>query len=543
MSHSSLSTLRAVGARVKNHLRAGVTIDTRSLALFRIAIALLAIADVISRARNFSFYYTDDGLVSQQIAERATPDTAFSFFFYVSDPTWIAVLFVIHVLVAIQLLVGYKTRVAMILTFLFVISLDHHNPFVLSYADVLYRIMLFWAIFLPLGDRYSLDAIHRDRDPRASFVGIASALAMIQLIFMYFLNGIHKFPSSLWRSGEAAILVMGIDEMTYFLGDFMREFPAALQVGGWLWFHILLASPLLLLLHGRMRVPMVCLYLGGHLSFAITVRIGAFAYVAIAALLLFVPRELWDDLWAVTSRTRLADHYAGLRGRCIQAGRAVPNPRLDHEHIMRARRATYTLTMYVIVIALVISLVTVLPHITILGQTDVPDDEHPDATLEEATQTQYIYTVAETFNIDQPEWSIFAGPGPRSVDRYYVFPAKAADGTTYDVFNERNMTWDRPGQELQEMHGAYRERFWMNSIRRTHFGGELNNELADHLCETWEEEHGVELTHINMYQVLERIEIDTIDDPEERPRDSRLISRHTCDEDYRVQYIEVPPDF
>jgi hypothetical protein len=34
------------------------------------------------------------------------------------------------------------------------------NPYILSGGDVLLRVVVFWAMFLPLGDRYSLDAYY-----------------------------------------------------------------------------------------------------------------------------------------------------------------------------------------------------------------------------------------------------------------------------------------------------------------------------------------------------------------------------------------------
>lgn len=532
--------VRTRGSRVWQYLRSCFQIDSRSLALFRIGLATLILADVLLRSRNFSFYYTDDGVIPQELAEAATPDTAVSVFYYTSDPTVMAVLFALHFLVALQLLVGYRTRLATIVSFLFVISLDHHNPLVLSYADVLFRIMLFWAIFLPLGERWSIDAVHRRGDPRPYFVGVASVLALLQMVFMYSINGLNKSPSELWRTGEAAVLVMGIDEMTFLLGDFMRNFEIPLQVGGWLWFHILLSSPLLILLRGRKRLPLLALFFGGHAAFAITVRIGAFAFVAIVALSLFLPREFWSDLDAVLGRLGVTGTYAATRTALVRVAGSTPRLMLDDDRLRRVRHAVYTFTMAAIVVAIAISLVLVLPDITLLGEEDVEPDQHPEYRIQDSAVGSHIYTVAESLNIDQPEWSIFAGPGPRTTDRYYVFPAETADGERYDIYNERELTYERPGQQLQRQHSTYRERFYMNSVRRSR-GGQVATQFVEYLCESWEEEHGTELTHVNIYEITEQITRDTIDDPENRTREANLRSRHSCsDEPSRPIY---PPDF
>lgn len=44
----------------------------------------------------------------------------------------VGMLFVVRALIALQLIVDYRTRIAMILSFFFVISLDHHDPLVLT---------------------------------------------------------------------------------------------------------------------------------------------------------------------------------------------------------------------------------------------------------------------------------------------------------------------------------------------------------------------------------------------------------------------------
>ena len=153
-------------AAVREYLARCVRIDSRTLAVFRVFVGVLIVADLLLRSRNFSFFYTEDGVVPRSLAMDVTPDYAFSVYYLTTSSTLIAALFVLQGLIALQLIVGYKTRVATVLSFLFVVSLDHHNPFVLSYADTLFRLLLFWAIFLPLGERWSIDAAHRTRAPR-----------------------------------------------------------------------------------------------------------------------------------------------------------------------------------------------------------------------------------------------------------------------------------------------------------------------------------------------------------------------------------------
>ena len=531
MTQVGWATVSAASKRIRRYASACVRIDTRSLAVFRVIAGSLVVADLLLRARNFSFFYTDDGVVPRSLAIAVTRDNAFSFYHLTTDPTAIAALFVVQALIAIQLIVGYRTRIATVLTFLFVVSLDHHNPFVLSYADTLFRLLLFWAVFLPLGDRWSIDAVHADRPPRGSVANLASAAILLQMVFMYFVNGLHKTGSELWTSGEATVLIFGLDDTTFLLGDFMRTFPTLLEYGGLLWFYLLLGSVLLVLLPGRARLLLVGLLLGGHAAFAITVRIGAFPYVSIAGLTLFLQARFWDDLAAVGRlleryRPGLTAHVAALSRWGARTGRRVPYYRLPREPIEPITRTAFTIVLVIAFVSIM-----VLPAASLVEETPVVDTDHDPA--------QHVDDTLRIVGVNQPPWTVFA-PNPRTVDRYYVFPALTTEGDRYDVYNDRKLTFERPHDQLQKQYHTYRERFYMNSVRRAGSHGEASRVYAAYLCDTWTDEDGAELTHLNMYVVTERVTQETIDDPSERDRQVDLIYRYGCG-DNNPRVIE-PPD-
>ena len=515
------------GRWIVDQLRETFRVDTRSLAVFRVFIGLLVIADILLRSRNFSFYYTDNGVVTQELAQLYAPDDAVSVYYLTSDSTLIAGLFLAQVLVAIALIVGFRTRIAMILTFLGVISLDFHNPLVLSYADTLFRMLCFFAIFLPLGERWSIDAVHRDRSPRRSFAGIASALILGQMVYMYLRNGYHKSndETGLWQSGDAAPHVFGIDEMTYLLGDTMRDFLPLIGVGGLMWYYMMLYSPLLLIFRGRLRYLFAAMFVGGHFMFILTVRIGAFGYVAIAGLTLFFGIQFWRDgeraLEALGLDTRVDRARTRLTETGRSAARRVPAVTIEEEFYREFRSALYTVGLAFVVLGLVIGAVASGFAFADVSNAPMDIDERIDHAEDRVHATQ------ASIGVEQPDWGVFA-PTPRSTDRYYVFPAETASGDFVDVYNERPLSYDRPHDELQKQHSTYRERFYMNSIRRAGDDGKAPTLLAEHICNTWPEEHGQELVRINMYEIIENITLETVDAPEERDRYEFHRSSHAC---------------
>lgn len=507
------------------YLVGAVSIDTRTLALFRIAVALIIITEVSLRSRNLVFFYTDDGVVPREYAQELTHDWAFSIYFYVSDPTWVGLLFVVQIIIAGFLLVGYRTRAAMVLSFLFMVSLDHSNPFITSYADTLLRLLLFWAIFLPLGERWSIDALHADGKPRKTFASPITLLIMGQMVYMYFRNGIHKYNGRNWWDGTATPLILARDDITFLLGEYTHLFTPPLEFGTYLWAAMMLVSPLLILLRGRYRYPAIVLFMGGHFTFALTVRIGMFPYVAIAGLILFVQSEFWYDSKRLLARLGV-DHegmYHGLTtGRAGTLAAKTPNFEFTTETV---REPIYVFFVAVVIISVV--LLATFNGLQLLGV--VGDDLGHDEQIEDA---------ASVFNVDQPDFSIFA-PNPGTNDRWYIFPARTESGEIVDVYNERPMTWDRPGDQLQHQYDGYRERFYMNSIRRG--TGDLRLFLAEYLCDNWVSEDGEGLTHVNMWVIRESIDFDSLNDPDERDIYRSRLYTHGCDGNDPVTQLAPSP--
>jgi hypothetical protein len=508
-----------------------IEIDARTLALFRILVGLLIIGDVLARAGTFYYFYTEDGVVPQELAQARTVDYAFSFFFFTTSTPVIAALFVLHGLFAVQLILGYRTRLATIISFLFVISLDNANPLITSHADSLFRLLVFWAIFLPLGERWSIDALQRATPPRRAIASIASAAMLFQMIYMYVLNGFLKTLSDAWKTGQATPFIFGLDDMTYFLGTVLRNYPTMLEYGGWLWFGMLLGSPLLLILPGWPRAALTGMFAIAHLSFAVTVRIGGFGWVAMSGVVLFLPSKFWDDLASLAARRETLNRvvsttYAGLErfGRGL-AGLA-PSPRFLDQVPKRATAGVFYVSM-----AAAIVVVYIVPSAVHLSFYDVV--ERQPTTLEDR-----IYHGTQIIRITQARWTVFA-PNTRQTDRYYVFAARTTDGELLDIYADRPLSFDRPFEQLQLQYGNYRERFYMNSVHRAGERGDTNWHLGEYLCRVYRDEHGVEIEQINMFVVHETITRETIADPTDREREHQLFYRHGCG-DREPEEIDLP---
>ena len=96
---------------------------------------------------------------------------------------------------AIALLVGWRTRLATVLCWYLVASVQ---PLSYMGGDSILRLLLFWGLFLPLSARFSMDAVQgRVRRRRDSFISGGTVALLLQVCIIYWATGIQK-TGALW---------------------------------------------------------------------------------------------------------------------------------------------------------------------------------------------------------------------------------------------------------------------------------------------------------------------------------------------------------
>lgn len=187
-------------------------IDPRALGLGRIVLALVLLLDLGRRARGLEHWYTNDGLLpNHTVLWRPPFDYTFSLFFGVSRWGEALVGFVLCGVAHVMLLLGVRTRFAQVANLVAVLSLHGRTLFVQNGGDAVLGELVLWTCFLPLGRRYSIDALRAERehatgaeeltDPRAPVVSLAVLVLVGQLATIYFFNALQKTGAA-WRDGS-----------------------------------------------------------------------------------------------------------------------------------------------------------------------------------------------------------------------------------------------------------------------------------------------------------------------------------------------------
>ncbi|MCA6538575.1 MAG: HTTM domain-containing protein [Pseudanabaena sp.] len=280
-----------------------LSLDTRSLALLRIAIGLLILADLLQRSQDLVAHYTESGVMPQSLLISKYLTAGTWSLFLISGNVWIiGTLFVITGICAIGLIGGYRTRLFTFLCWVLISSLQARNWMILDGGDLTLRLMLFWGMFLPLGARFSIDSVlDLEKKTPNQFVNMAAVAYTLQIAFIYWFAFLWK-ANPVWLSEFRGVYyAIQMDFFASPLGHWLRNYPDLLPVFNIATLIIELGGPFLLFIPSKkyawiFRSIAVVNFILTHFSFAAFLEIGLFAWISASSWLAFIPSQFWDKL-------------------------------------------------------------------------------------------------------------------------------------------------------------------------------------------------------------------------------------------------------
>lgn len=272
-------------------------LDLRALAFFRMGLGLLLVCDLFNRSWFLKDHYTKDGLLPLSALFAKFANTSHFSLNFVNDTLLFqSLLFTLFLCAAICLLLGYKTKLASILCWVFLVSLQNRNTMLLQAGDSLLRLLLFWSMFLPLGAVASVDAgMSKSKVEQKSIENSASFAILFQVAILYLMTALLKTSPEWWPNLTASLKALHVEQFTTHFGLFIRQFEGFITVGTAFVYGLeLLAFFLLLSPFWVVRFVTALALMGMHLGFAASMRLGLFPFTDVVALLLFIPGRVWD---------------------------------------------------------------------------------------------------------------------------------------------------------------------------------------------------------------------------------------------------------
>ncbi|TXH05268.1 MAG: DUF393 domain-containing protein [Nevskiaceae bacterium] len=274
-------------------------IDLRSLALFRFVIGLVLLLVLLRDFADLRAFYTDWGVMPRAWAIESDSLNRLSLYFLNGETWFVAALLGVQVVFAFMLMLGWRTRLAVIASFVLWTSLLNRNTLVLIGGDLLLACLLFWAMFLPLAARYSVDAALASNPPPQERLHLSwgSLGLLLQVVSVYFFSALLKTGSE-WRPDFTAVYyALSLDRYATPLGHWLLNFPDLLHgLSGYVWWLELL-GPLLVFVpvfNRPLRLLMVLCFMSMHIGFKLCLELGHFPFVSLASWTVFLGGWLWD---------------------------------------------------------------------------------------------------------------------------------------------------------------------------------------------------------------------------------------------------------
>ena len=291
---------------------------TSTLAIFRIAFGLVALAWTLALAPDLLTFYSRDGVVPRQ-PEFGSLRALWTWGLLSGAPGDAVVvgLFVVLLVACACVVVGYRTRLASAGVFVGLVSFQRRDPFVLNAGDALIRLTALYLALAPAGVSLSLDRLRTARDRFWEFPARAPwALRMvqIQLSVLYVSTVLEKLGGETWRDGTAASYALRLEDFQHLA--LPTTITGSAVVSAVLTYGTLAVelSVGLLVWSRRARpfvvVPAILL----HVLIDATIVAGLFSATVLTAFVAFVEPET-ANRWIANARER-----ASRTGRALETG-------------------------------------------------------------------------------------------------------------------------------------------------------------------------------------------------------------------------------
>ena len=477
-------------------------IDMRSLALLRIAYGFLLFCDTVVRWTDIRAHYSDFGVLPrQELLELAWNENWFSLHMASGSLIWLHGLFLLQTVCSIALLIGWRTRLVTVLSWLLLISVHSRNPAVLNGGDIYMRCILFWMLFLPWGHRWSYDSKWgrgdhlpwMNRISGNSLKGVAALAVVIQIACVYWFAALPKTDPSWMVDYSATQLALRVDQFVTPAGYLFRDlFDGQLAILTWaviLWEAL---GPFLFFFpfdQGQTRTVGILGFMALHLGFGTMMQLGFFAWIGFLTPLVLLPAWVWDV--PLKTLSCWADARFGDGGE-RESGKWYSVPR-----------------------ELFFTFFLVYSFVWNLG-----NEELQPRQLRVPRQMAWI---GHSLRLDQ-RWNMFS-PGPFTEDGWFIIEGHFKDGRVLDLFkNGGEISWDKP----RNVAGTYKNQRWRKYMMNLWL---IENEryrlpFGQYICRLWNK-NGRSPRELSTFSLIYMLETTNLDGSETEP-EKRVIWQHWC---------------
>src|SRR5215212_10835548 len=531
--------------------------DLRSLALFRVILALLVLADLVNRATDLRQHYTDAGVLPRTVLiQDVLSPWSFSLNLMNGQLFFQVLLFAAAALAALGMLVGYRTRLCTIVLWVLLLSIQWRNPLVGGSDGPLLRLLLFWGMFLPLGAYWSVDRA-KGAVARLSvrFLSVATFGLFLQIALVYWFTALLKSGPE-WRvDGTAIYYALSIDQIATPIGHYLLNYPDLLKMLTFATFGLEAFGPLLLFcpfFTGPVRTGAVLAFMSLHFGIWLTMDIGIFPWISAFCMVCFFPTWFWDKassrlrsvlLRRVELARRLQLATAWLGDAIVTFSKALLSFLHDARQLLFAGPVLHGDPL---------ADLTAGPVPPETPNDEAPAEEPGELRSSLATNLLAFFfifyvlcwnlTTATSFTLPErivplgpflgldQYWGMFA-PSPSKEDGWYVIPGELRDGQkvdlmpiTRDDYGMHPISYEKP----QDITATYKNEHWRKYLENIYNQDHADQRLyfGQYICRQWNAHHTGADT-LETFRIIYMLELTLPDYRQSKPEKVDLWN-HRC---------------
>jgi hypothetical protein len=473
---TSAVTRADFASRLAARLKENYALDIRALSLMRVLIGGLLLADLIIRATSLTAFYTNGGAVPFNEVEKAWWMPGYFSLFQFSDSYNVTVfLFFLAGLIYFCLLIGYRTRIFSVLAWLMLLSIQNRNHAILQCGDDELRLILFWGIFLPWGNFYSVDARrYPSLQAETNYFDVPGLAYLLLLFSVYFFTGILK-DSPEWdtREGSAFYYALSLDQIAWPLGKMLLPYTGFLKFCSIAAKWIEIFVPFLFFIPyktPRFRMLALLILVFFHIAISLTLFVGLFYLISIFSLAGLLSTKAMDKLERIFCIQRRSPSFDDV---------PFPTSAIGRNYYFRVAKNAFVI--FCMALCLIWNLGSV-----------------PGSGLKVADR---MFRFGFALRLDQ-RWNMFA-PAVLKEDGWLVMDAITKDQKHIDINRSgKPVDFSKPANVLQIIKDDRWRKFQENFVRADN--GFMRSYYCSYLLRSWNSDNPEErVDSLNLYFMKE----------------------------------------
>jgi hypothetical protein len=305
--------------------------DLRSLAIWRIGLGVAILWSILSFLNDLDLYYSEQGVLPRLLFLKTPALSArYSLLIGCSNTAQIGLLAALEALAAISLMLGYRARLSAAICWTIHWSFLNRNPMICDRGDMELGLLLFYAMFMPLGSRWGYQETRNERPASNRWRSWVWFAVLAQISQIYLFAGLLKHGAAWTGRGDGLKLSLECALFARPTAVWLASMPGLKAMN-----YLVIVGEVLLGLclwgSSKMRQTAVLLIAFFHILVSLLFDLGGFPWIGAVGCLVLLPESFWTGPGRVIENwmnRRFEPYHTETKTKPVQLARASASSNL-----------------------------------------------------------------------------------------------------------------------------------------------------------------------------------------------------------------------